>query len=87
MSCLGQYAKTFVKQVETDNWFFVSTINRESSSMYGGEYSETMAWKWDNIKQERGKLILQRDSFTDDMVVHTAACEVLQSFGKELQDE
>jgi len=46
--------QTYVKH--EDQWFFVSTINRESSASEspGFEYAETIAWKiaHDNTRQE-----------------------------------
>lgn len=39
------------------NCFFVSTIYRRSSSMYGGMYYETLVWKVDAKTFERGDMI------------------------------
>ena len=41
--------------------YFVSTINRDSSSEMGGRLSETMVWNFDWDKNERGKHILFSD--------------------------
>lgn len=37
--------------------YFVSTIYRQSSSMMGGMFYETLAWEWNDKTQERGEMI------------------------------
>ena len=52
--------------------FFVSTINRPSSSMecYGMLYSETMVWEWDEENRTRGNLIGQDEHAQDSIFAH-----------------
>ena len=41
--------------------YFVSTINRDSSSIEGGRYAETMVWEWDIERRVRvsSKILMQ----------------------------
>lgn len=50
-----QFLRTWVRHGE--KWFFVSTINRLCSSDYPTEFAETMAWEWDNEKNERCAIV------------------------------
>lgn len=43
--------KTYVWHGE--DCYFVSTINRDSSSMYGGRFAETLVWHFDWAKNKR----------------------------------
>jgi len=45
-----------------DKAFFVSTINRDSSSMCSGRYAETMVWEWNSEKRERGAFVYQAEA-------------------------
>lgn len=49
--------KTFIWHGE--QCFFVSTIDRDSSSDFGGRFAETIIWLYDWAKKERGALISQ----------------------------
>lgn len=72
----------------SDKCFFVSTINRESSSMLGpGEYAETMVWLWDEQTKERGKFIGQDEGSRDSIVTHNRICKRLSETGKFEEDE
>lgn len=69
--------------------FFVSTINRESSSPYnhGGTYSETFAWEWPEGATERGKMVGQDEAGTDATHVHFKVCKQLAEHGKWFEEE
>lgn len=64
-----------------DNCFFVSTINRESSSMYGGTYAETMVWCFDWATNERKNLIWQGEGGTSSINTHLSICKRLFETG------
>lgn len=46
---------------EEDNCYFVSTIYRRSSGMFGGYYYETLVWKVNAKTFERGDMIHMPD--------------------------
>lgn len=62
--------------------FMVSTIDRESSSMMGGTYAETMVWEWDAGKRERGSLIGQDETLTGSIFKHQRIVERLHATGR-----
>lgn len=66
-----------------DKCFFVSTINRESSSQigYGGWYAETLTWDYDYENRERGAVIGQEESSANSVHGHLRMCERLHKFG------
>ena len=64
-----------------DKVFFVSTINRESSSMFGGTYAETMVWEWDPETRERGAFVGQGEGSSDSIYTHQAFCKQLHETG------
>lgn len=71
-----------------DQAFFVSTINRESSSMMGPDvYAETMVWMWNIEKLERGELIHQDEGSKDSIVKHMRICKILNETGKPILDD
>ena len=50
---------TDTREIKTFVWhdgacFFVSTINRDSSSMLGGRFAETIIWEFDWKTNKRG---------------------------------
>ena len=71
-----------------DQFFYVSTINRESSSMMGtGVYSETIVWICDIDTLERGELIHQDEGRKDSIVKHMRICKTLNETGKPILDD
>ena len=75
------------KVAQTHVWhegacFFVSTINRESSSILGGTFAETLVWKWDEATRQRGDLIGQTGGSTDSIHAHQAMVKRLHETGK-----
>lgn len=64
-----------------DKTFFVSTINRQSSSMDGGTYAETMAWEFDQKTKERLGLVGQQASLTNSLSAHFRVCKKLFETG------
>lgn len=60
-----------------DKAFFVSTINRESSSPLGGPYAETLVWEWDQKERKRGDLIGQTDGRVNTLFAHQDMCRTL----------
>ena len=67
--------------------FFVSTINRESSAMYGGTYAETMVWEWDEKTRERGKIVGQDEGSADSIYAHQRMCKRIHETGKTSADD
>lgn len=76
-----QLIRSFVRHGE--KWFFVSTINRESSSMvaHGMVYAETMVWEYDNALGARGGLVFQDEGPRDSIKKHIKCCERISDTG------
>ena len=69
------------------NCFFVSTIDRDSSSMYGGRFAETIAWEYDWDKAERGEQIGMDGGAQGSITRHILMCQRLHDTGKvEVED-
>lgn len=64
-----------------DGAFFVSTIDRESSSMMGGRYAETMVWEWDGESRDRGSIMAQGEDIEGSIRRHMQIVEKLYSQG------
>ena len=62
--------------------FFVSTINRDSSSMIGGRYAETMVWGYDWDNRKRGGLVGQGEASEGSIYGHQQICKLLFDTGK-----
>ena len=58
-----------------DKEYFISTINRESSAMYGGIYAETLVWEYDRENQERGDMVGQDEGPRDTIGAHMRMVE------------
>lgn len=65
-----------------DKCFFVSTIDRQSSSMMGGRYAETMAWDFDWASNERGSIIGQDEAPEGSINGHIRVCRRLFETGR-----
>lgn len=66
-----------------DRWFYVSTIDRESSSILGPDrYSETLVWEYDMVESNRGDLIGQGESYEGSIREHLNICRRLFETGK-----
>lgn len=64
-----------------DECYFVSTIERDSSAMYGGRYNETIVWLFDWFKQERGSILHQGEDCTGSIETHQDIVKTLYSKG------
>ena len=66
-----------------DKCFFVSTIDRRSSSIYGGRYNETLTWEHDWAAGVRGKLIwdFQESDLVGSIRAHLRVVESLYEYG------
>lgn len=71
----NQIMKSYVHH--GDKIFFVSTINRESSSMEPHTYAETMVWEWDPKTYERGAFVGQGGGSSDSIFEHQRICKGL----------
>lgn len=62
-----------------DQWFFVSTIERDSSAMVAPppRYYETLVWEWDRAAARRGAMVGQYGSGARTLTTH---CAVVQGF-------
>lgn len=63
---------------DTERCFFVSTIERDSSSPYaeGTRYNETLVWAYDWTKAERGEeILLQEEDSRGSIRKHNFVCE------------
>ncbi len=57
-----------------DKSFFVSTIDRNSSSTQGGRYAETIVWEWDSLERKRGSILYQGGAGEGSIRTHQAMC-------------
>ena len=67
--------------------FFISTIDRESSSPLGGRYAETMVWRWDKGDEQRGEMLSMHDDMRGSIRTHQAVESAYFSFGRIPDDE
>jgi len=70
-----------------DKCFFVSTITRDSSSIMGGRYAETIAWDFDWDNNKRGDIIGEASGYPDTISSHQNVCKMLFDTGKCEVDE
>ena len=78
---------SFSSETQEDKAFFVSTIDRQSSSMYGGRYAETIVWEWDSVDRKRGDIVYMDSGMQGYIRIHQIVCEELYKHGKILTDE
>lgn len=66
-----------------DKSFFVSTIERRSSTMESPDvrYNETLVWNWDPVSRERGDLIHQAAEPQGVITRHLLILNALHAFG------
>lgn len=62
--------------------FYVSTIDRDSSAMYGGRYAETLVWEFDFNTKVRGKLVGQEDDREGSLNGHFRMCTRILETGQ-----
>jgi len=67
--------------------FFVSTIDRESSSPLGGRYAETIVWRWDKDEEHRGEMLSMHDDMQGSIRTHQAVVSAYFKDGKIPDDE
>jgi len=77
----------FSSETQEDKAFFVSTIDRQSSSMYGGRYAETIVWEWDSVDRKRGDIVHMDSGMQGSIRIHQIVCEELYKHGKILTAE
>lgn len=66
-----------------DEWFYVSTIDRDSSAMLGPRrFSETLIWKWNPETDERGELVGNHGGLQGSIFIHLKVCKRLADFGQ-----
>ena len=70
-----------------DKCWFVSTINRESSSMCGGTYAETMVWEWNEKEMKRLDMVFQDEHVTDSIFSHIKICKRINETGDPQENE
>ena len=75
-------AKSYI--VHNNEWFFVSTIDRDSSSPYGSRYAETMVWNLEgDIGSSRGDLLWQGEASQGSISEHQRIVEAIYTKGRE----
>lgn len=77
----------FSNETQEDKAFYVSTIDRESSSMYGGRYAETIVWEWDSAERKRRSILHMESGIQGSIRIHQHVCAELYEFGKIKTDE
>lgn len=76
----------FSSETQEDKAFFVSTIDRNSSSMYEGRYAETFVWEWNSTERKRGGIVNTDEALEGSIRKHILVCEELYKHGRILQD-
>lgn len=78
---------------DENKWYYVSTINRDSSAKYyPRRYAETIVWEWD-IENQREVRILKQDECGDgstwkhDLIVATLLEKGIAGFEENEEDE
>ena len=62
----GGVLKTHVRHLDTDLWWFVSTIYRESSTMEISHHYETLVWTWNpGTRSQGGNILWQGEGLND----------------------
>lgn len=68
--------------------FFVSTIDRECSSMLGpSTYAETIVWEYDYEKRERGNLVHQDGDSAGSISEHLVICKRIHETANPAQED
>lgn len=64
-------------------WFFVSTINRESSAALadGHIYAETLIWDWNPETKDRGRIVWQDEDIRGSIRIHQNLVKRLHEHG------
>ena len=70
-----------------DKAFYVSTIDRTSSSMYGGRYAETIVWEWNSTTKQRGDIVHMGEGMEGSIRTHFNICEKLYKDGTMQTEE
>lgn len=70
-----------------DKAFCVSTIDRDSSSMLGGRFSETLTWEWDDKKRKRGAWVGQHAGGEGSLHTHKAVVDRIFATGSPDEPE
>lgn len=65
--------------------YFVSTIDRDSSSMMGGRFAETIAWAYDWEAKERGELLWSDLAYEGSITAHQKMVERIHRTGNGAQ--
>lgn len=66
-----------------DKCFFVSTIDRDSSSQLGPDrFAETIVWELDWKTAQRGDMLYQDGTGRGSINVHLAVCKLIHDTGK-----
>jgi hypothetical protein len=77
----------FSSETQEDKAFYVSTIDRTSSSMYASRYAETMVWEWDSIERKRGDIVHMGEGMEGSIRTHFNTCEKLYKDGTMQTEE
>jgi hypothetical protein len=64
--------KSYVGRVPEQS-YFVSTIYRRSSGIFGGMFYETLSWSWNPVTKERGQMIHIETNSRSDPTYRAAA--------------
>ncbi len=68
--------------------FFVSTIERDSSAMGGPRrFNETLVWRYDYEKRERGAQCFQAEDRPGSIVAHQRTVEAIHDVGEKAFEE
>lgn len=77
-------AAQVVRHPAKDEYYYVSTINRDSSAQYyPHRYAETIVWEWDNEIQKKGRILYQDEAGEWSVRSHNLIIEKLQKNGIE----
>lgn len=77
----------YSNETQEDKAFFVSTIDRTSSSMYASRYAETIVWEWDSATKIRGEIVHIGEGMEGSIRTHFIICEKLYKDGTMQTEE
>ena len=85
------YGEGSQKLAQTYVWhkgmrYFVSTIDRDSSSALGGRYAETMVWEWP-FGCPRGSIVAQDEHTEGSLFAHMLMVERIRAGQLEADDD
>lgn len=71
-------AATYVRH--GDDWYCVSTVDRDPAPLCGGRYAETIVWEWDRALRTTGRILHRDECMARSLSAH---CEIVRRITSE----